>query len=201
MKNRGIALIVCVAVLGALGCDNRQADENGRRQQGEGERQRTAQAIGELARAHNAVVDWRKGLAAKEPLGRVFSAELVPVLIRSDGRPILFIADLLDVSSESGDYTCKFEAYANAIQKMGLILACTPDQANQIMHDPEGRYAVVVQVASVSPGVPETGGSTDETQTASFPVYGRCLGQVNVGKDYIDDLMEVISSPDNKSQR
>jgi hypothetical protein len=201
MKRGGITLILCVTVLGVLGCDNRQAEENRKRQQAEAQHQRTAQAIGELAGAHDAVVDWRKGLAAKEPLARIFSAELAPVLIRTDGRPLLFIADVMDVSSKGGDYLCKFEAYANAVQKLDLILVCTPDQANQVMHDSEGKYAVVAQVASIGPGVPKAGENGDETQGVSFPVYGKCLGQVNVGKDYIDDLMEVISFPDNKSQR
>jgi hypothetical protein len=201
MMKGGITLTLCVTVLCVLGCDNRQADENRKRQQAQAESQKVTQAIDDLARVHNAVVDWRKGLAAKGPLGRIFSAELAPVLIRTDGRPLLFIGDLLDVSSNGGDYTCKFEAYANAIQKLDLILACTPDQANQLMHDSEGKYAVVAQVASVGPGVPSTGQGTDETQGVSFPIFGKCLGQVSVGKDYIDDLMEVISIPDNKSQR
>jgi uncharacterized lipoprotein NlpE involved in copper resistance len=200
MKKGAIALILCVTVLGALGCNNRQAEKNRKRQQAEAQSQRTTQAIGDLARAHNAVVDWKKGLAAKEPLGRIFSAELAPVLVRPDGRPLLFIADVLDVSSKGGDYICDFEAYVTAIQKMELILACTHDQANELMHDSEAKYAVVAQVTSVGAGALTTGESADERRSASFPVYGKCLGQVSVGKDYIDDLMEVVSFPDNKNQ-
>jgi hypothetical protein len=99
MTNRSITLLLCVAVLGVFGCDNRQAEESRKRQNVEAEHQRTKQAIDELGKAHNAVLDWRQSLAAKEPVGRIYSVELAPILIRPDGRPLLFIADALDVST------------------------------------------------------------------------------------------------------
>jgi hypothetical protein len=193
MKKGGITLILCVAVLGALGCDNRQAEESRKRQQAEAERQKTTHAIAELARVHNAVVNWRQGLAAKEPLGRIYSVELAPVLIRSDERPLLFIADVLDISSTGNSYTCSFQADVNLSRKIELILGCTPEQATQIGQGASGKYAIVAHITSLGPPVqvPEENGSGEGR--IAFRALGKCLGEVPVGKDYDEDMWEMLS--------
>lgn len=263
MKQSGITLILCLAVISVVGCDNRQAEESRKRQNVEAEHERTKQAIDELAKAHNAVLNWRQGLAAKEPVGRIYSVELAPVLIRSDGRPLLFIADALDVSSTTEnlrmprpsdifsdpqfinlptdrqvsvlsridknyaalprdqqlsilnsklsrgspayaagkDYVCSFQVTVNASRSIRLILGCTPEQATQIIHDAEGRYAVVARVTSLGSAVPRPDEDDNEKEHAWFPAYGECLGELNLGKDYLDDLFELWSFPVKKTDQ
>lgn len=201
MKERDITLIICLAVVGIVGCKNGETEEGRKQREVQAEHQRARQAVDKLAEAHNAVVNWKQGLSGKEPVGRIYSAELAPILIRTDGRPLLFIADALDVSSTGKGYICSFQADANTSRSIRLMLACTPEQASQLIHDREGRYAVVARVTSIGPAVPKPDEDDIEKENAWFPAYGECSGVTNVGMSYVDDLMEMISFPDNKTNK
>jgi len=153
-------------------------------------------AIADLALAHNAVSDWRQSFALKGALDRIYSAELARVLIRPDGRPLLFIAEVLDVNSSGSSYICTFQGdVVNQSWRLKLLLACTPDQAAQIMHNSFGTYAVVAYISSIGTAEQRTGEDEWESEEGRFPAYGRCVGQVYLGGYYFRDLSEILSLP------
>lgn len=193
MTKRSITLLLCIAVLGAFGCDNRQAEEKRERQQAEADRQRAKRAIDELARQHNAVVKWREGLAAKEPIGQIYSVDLEPILIRSDGRPLLFIADVVDINSTGPSYMCSFQADLNMSHKIDLILACTPEQATQIRQGASGKYAIVARITSLGPLVHVPAQEESGEGGVRFRASGECLGQAYLGNNYDEDVMDMMS--------
>jgi hypothetical protein len=152
-------------------------------------------AIADLALAHNAVSDWRQSFAPRGEFGRIYSAELARVLIRPDGRPLLFITAISDVNSSRSSYTCIFQGDVNLSWRLKLLLACTPDQAAQIMHNSSGTYAVVAYISSIGAAEQRTEEDGSESEEGRFLAYGRCVGQVYLGKDYYDDLYEILSFP------
>jgi hypothetical protein len=203
VKQSSIALLLCLAVVGVVGCNNGETEESRKHRETQAEYERTRQAIGKLAEAHNAVVNWKQALSHKDPVGRIYSAELAPILIRPDGRPILFLADALDVSSTGKGYLCSFQTDVNFSRKLRLMLGCTPEQATQIIHDPDGRYAVVARVTSLGSAVPKSDEDDYEGAKGWFPAYGECLGEMNVGHNYlIDNLFEswsILDKGNNQS--
>jgi hypothetical protein len=201
LKEVGMTLFLCLVAVAVVGCNNEESEESRTQRGVQTQDQRTHQAIDKLADAQNAVIHWRPGLSGKDPDRRIFSAELAPILVRSDGRPILFIADVLDVSSTGKDYLCSFKADVNVYQKIVLILGCTPEQASQIMKGPEGNYAVVARVTSLGSAGPKPDGDDDEKGSARFRAYGICLGQLYLGSYYLDDIMEMLSIPKKETDR
>jgi heme exporter protein D len=193
-------LAVLIVLIDSVNC--KKTPVNPQVEQAKAEEQRIKRAVGELAQAQNAVVNWRQVFAAKGPRGRIYSAELAPVLIRPDGRSLLFIADVVDVSPSANAYVCSFQADVNLSWKLRLVLGCTPDQATQIMHASSGKFAVVAQIFSLGSAELNAGGDGLETEGGRFSASGKCVGQLFVGKDYFDDFLDILSfpSPDDGRQ-
>ena len=62
--------------------------------------------VSALADKHNAVVDWRQALDKEEKFWRdsTYTIEAEEVLIRADGRPILFFGGIEDIIKENDKY-------------------------------------------------------------------------------------------------
>jgi hypothetical protein len=192
--SRVVILILALLVIASTDCTN--APESRDRERAKAEQESVRRTISQLAVTHNAVVNWRQALAAKGPVGRIYGAELAPALIRTDGRPLLFIADVADVGPSGRGYVCSFQADANLNWKLKLALECTTDQATQIIRGSSGKYAVVARISSLGSAELTTGGGEAETAGGKFPASGKCLGLVFVGKDYFDDFLEILSFPE-----
>lgn len=188
-------IIGTLAVVMTIAC--KKAPEGREPEQANAEQQRIKRAIKELADAHKAVVNWRQAFAAKGPVGRIYSAEMASALIRNDGRPLLFIADVVDVGSTGVSNICAFQTDANLSWKLKLVLDCTTDQADQIMHGSAGKYAVAARISSIGSAELSPGEGDPETQQGKFSASGKCLGMVFVGKKYFDDFLEILSFPDH----
>jgi hypothetical protein len=150
------------------------------------------QAVFHLAVDHNAVTDWQQTLTTHDLVGPTYSAELSKVLIRPDGRPLLFVAELQDVALVGDNYECVFSDKTRLLLNLELILRCSPSVANQVMSLPRmdrllrARYAVVGLISTVQ-SVEEKlkGEDGDEPATSKkFVANGECEGLVHVGFGY-----------------
>jgi hypothetical protein len=115
----------------------------------------------ELASRHAASTDWMLGLPV-HGLGKVFTADLKQALVRTNGQPVGFIAELVDVTETNGAYTAHFEMLPFLLFKprtyfsLRLFLGCSGQQAEELRKvHPEPnvlgmRYAVIARVESVS---------------------------------------------------
>ncbi len=102
--------------------------------------------VSRFAESHDAVRDWEKQL---EPKVRVFNADLSPVLVRQDGRPIFSIVSVDDVAASDGGNVISFKDYGHFSPTLRLRLNCTSEQAHLAMTKRFGRYALVAQVNSI----------------------------------------------------
>jgi hypothetical protein len=191
-------LLVSLGVAGALLWGyltyQRAGEEREKREQAayDAKDKATEKRVSQLASRYDAVTDWRKSLGSKDIVRQTYSAELTPLFVRSDERPILFIALVRDVSSEPDGYTIHFETQAN-LSQVKLLLQCTPEQAQLVMSHPadyENLYAVIAQIREVV--------SSDETveQGKSRPApvaSGKCIDLMPVGS-YLAGYMEMFST-------
>jgi hypothetical protein len=201
MCKRGFSLsLFLIAASGLYSCSHRQDTQTRAPQDAD---QAIARSISALAAQFNAVASWRQNFASKGSDGQIFTAELVPALVRSDGRPVLFIVDVQDVASlgtfqGQNLYECTFLAKANLAWNVKLMLGCNADQARQLMQN-LSRYAVVAKIGLVRLSKHATEGDGDqEGENGLFVAHGVCLALVPVGKDYMEDDLDIISMEENK---
>jgi hypothetical protein len=141
--------------------------------------------ISGFASRHNAVMDWQKANASK--IGRVYTAELTPLLVRGDGRPVFLIAKVDDVSTTQGHSVIYLDARMTLTSGLRFRLECTPDQGRLVMGYPSWNnwYAVIAQiqsVGSVEKVLHDADANSDEL--ASIPLaVGRCVDLMHVSFD------------------
>jgi hypothetical protein len=163
------------------------------------QRQREDTTISSLADRYHAVIDWRLDFNGDRFVSKIYSAELTPLLVRADGRPVLAIGSVRDVSAEEGAYSIQLLVRVNLSSKVIFRLQADRDQVAQIMGRREPRAAsslmkwvVVAQISSVgSSGFSEGGDANgvDETPPQSI-ANGRCLDLAYLGLYFRDLLFE-----------
>jgi hypothetical protein len=140
----------------------------------------TANAIRGLAATYNAVSDWNRTLGKGTSPDKLYSAELDDIFVRADGRPLLFLARLKDVTKQGTEYNCIFQTPGGLEFELILSLSCDQTQASQAMHPADsgyGRYAVIAQLTTVELGQQEAHGPGEEEEMPErrFLARGRCL--------------------------
>jgi hypothetical protein len=132
------------------------------------------QAVSAMQTTHNAVTDWKKGLGEAR-LELIYTVDLQRLLVRDDGRPLLFYASVEDVKEQKGLNLLVLETQIDIRATLRLVLECDAARARQVMEQrgPEllKYYAVIAQIRSVQK-------SADETV---FLAEGRALDLVFVG--------------------
>lgn len=164
-----------------------QADAKAKAQS-DAEQQNIKREIANLGAKYNAISDWRAGLRSDS----VYSATLQAKLMRSDGRPILFLGELHDVANAKASIQCVFDSHGEA--EITFVLDCTQEVADYVMQQrPRPRFhyfAVVAQVGSVAKLEVQGKESRPNEQDASFQANGRCIDLISVAnyRDYIELL-------------
>lgn len=127
-------------------------------------RAQRARLIQSLVNKHDAVADWRQKFFQKDAYFAkypVYTIQVEDVLVRTDSRPVMFVADIEDVAKNGDRYTLHF----SESRVFGFLsnpyfhfdLHCTQDQLNQIMQDHDGynvpfppaHYAVIAHISGV----------------------------------------------------
>jgi hypothetical protein len=99
MRKRFSKLTVGILVLAGVGwgisslISSKKAQRENERQRRE-EQTRIEQAVSAMQATHNAVTDWKKGLGEALKLEAIYTVNLQRLLVREDGRPLLFYASV-----------------------------------------------------------------------------------------------------------
>jgi hypothetical protein len=165
-----VGLAVLISALGGYFA-YRQHEKNRKAQEQATRMAEFERRIFHFAESHNAVRDWQKSLDSK---GKIYSAELAPVLVRQDGRPIFSFASVDDVSTIDGQFIINFKDESYLYPPLKLRLRCTPDQAHLAMSNPSIEvYAVIAQVETID--LVNQAPRDDDTDGSFFQAKGRCI--------------------------
>jgi hypothetical protein len=169
-------------------------------------RKEVQDSIARFAAKYNAVVDWQNNLRSQTRGATIYTAQLAPVLVRTDARPILFLASVRDVAEEGDRYILLLDGRVNVTSRFLLQLECNADQANLAMSRRRGewadRLAVVATITSVNSAViavhDEDGGTEQKPVSEAT---GRCVDLMPIGP-YFGDILEMfpggsLNSPGN----
>lgn len=155
---------------------------------------KTERSVADMAAKHNAVIDWRNGFDTND-LGLfrpTYTIEVEDALIRTDGRPIMFFAAVVDVARETNKYSVHFHNFFDLFSRNGnihFVLDCTLEQIKEILlHQPNKleKYAVITRISEVKKVKLKltTVSENDETflePSNAFIAEGQCLDLLFVG--------------------
>lgn len=103
-----------------------------------------------FAAKSNAITDWQESLSTKsQPGEKPYTAELAPLLVRADARPILVFASLLNVSENGGRTLIYFDDAGRIEPRFKLQLDCKPTLVSISRDDAHYRFAVIAQIISL----------------------------------------------------
>jgi hypothetical protein len=143
--------------------------------------------IAQFTIKHNAVTDWQRPLLAKEA-PRIYTAELTPLLVRMDGRPIFLFASLRNVSESDGRTVIYFDEATSLESQFKLQLDCSPNEGHFVISDDTAyRFAVIAQIQSVEYVV------AGDYSLAT----GRCVDVMPVS---LGDYLEFVVEPEVEKQ-
>ena len=111
------------------------------------DRKQIQEAIARMVSVHNAVTDWTEPFGGDKFADRFSSEKLAPVLIRSDGRPLLTFGSVVDVITQDDGCKLEIDAKANLVSNIRLWLTCTPAQVKEaISHREEAREDALEEI-------------------------------------------------------
>ena len=195
----GVAILVSLAALAIWGViahrDSEKKREASEAAAWEAKEKETTDAITKMAERYHAVTHWRKGFANKSLIDQIYSFELTPVLVRSDGRPVLFIASVYDIAAADSHYAVEFDVRVNVRSRLRLHLGCTAEQVGEVLRhraDERDLCAVIAEIESVD-SIQAGDRSRDERKPISL-AKGRCVDVASVGSSYLGDRTEMVSA-------
>ena len=163
---------------------------------------RMAEEISSLAAKHSAVRDWRDALpdAWSE---RIYTAQLQDVFVRTDGMPILLLAEPVDVVRRGDGYTLVFWDSLEGVpfgDDLRFELRASTEQAKKVLEQLceslfFERYAVVAHIRKVRKAAFSVSSDTERPGVECvvdagdvFFAQGECLDLLFIG-DYGTDWM------------
>lgn len=152
MKNRTVALIWLVfwgALLGYLYYSHERETESERQRRQE--QLQIQQAISDMTERHHAVADWQGSLDDYR-VGPIYTIEVESLLVRDDGRPILFFAEVSDVRRRGDRYILSAVTNVNISAKLRLNLEADSHQVEKVIRQRTSTvesYAIVAKISSI----------------------------------------------------
>ncbi|HZX12933.1 MAG TPA: hypothetical protein VFF49_00865 [Thermodesulfobacteriota bacterium] len=197
-----LALVIGI-VLNLISCQD--SANQAKKEKTESEKIKTEQikqAISEMVARHNAIADWKKSFFPKDPnalLNNIYTIDLEAALVRSDNRPILFVAPVVDVERRDNKYFVHFQTGGFILHSLfspdiHFVLECDSEQAKKIMAQQPNmfdEYAVVAFISSVRRAMFKVNADPVSSEEADlvvepsgiFIVNGQCLELLFIG-DY-----------------
>ena len=197
-----LALVIGI-VLNLISCQD--SANQAKKEKTESEKIKTEQikqAISEMVARHNAVADWKKNFVQKDPnalLNNIYTIDLEAALVRSDNRPVLFYAPVVDVERRDNKYFAHFQTGGFILHSLfspdiHFVLECDSEQAKKIMAQQPNmfdEYAVVAFISSVRRAMFKVNADPVSSEEADlvvepsgiFIVNGQCLELLFIG-DY-----------------
>jgi len=155
-----IWILALSLVIGLIGVELHKSNQARRAEEAQEKERPTPK---EVARQHqiddlrsrtNPLTTWRDEFLNSRVF--LFTADVKQVLVRDDGRPLLFDdATVEDVVQQGEEYFCHFSATLksgrNGRSTVRLTLLCDPSMVKELLSRREGRnYAVVARISAVS---------------------------------------------------
>jgi len=102
---------------------------------------RIEENISSLSAKYNAVSDWEDTIIPRGQFNSVYTIDLQDALISNKNRPVIFLASLLDVSRENGEYIAKFfffhlsesSDYSEFEYGVNFVLKCNSTLAERLI--------------------------------------------------------------------
>jgi len=134
----------------------------------------TQQKISTLAKRYNAVTDWRErfdedGIKIGKGHRAVYTTDIEKALIRNDGRPVLIVGYVFDITKIGDNNYLGIKAFI--YPDLNFLLECQSQQAELVLAQPtdDGEFfAVVANVISVSRPAFETDALIEETDDERY---------------------------------
>jgi hypothetical protein len=193
LERIGCLVVLAAAVAGAFLWFYHQRQEKMREDRAhEAQEEQARQRILQFAAQYDAVTDWRKSLSSEVVPHIVYGAELTPLFVRQDHRPLLFVVSVKDVTLQDSEYTIHSETRIFFGKPLRLELRATPEQARTVMAnsaDSIARYAIVARIESVNE-FNQSSQNSEGPRTRSV-AEGECVGVLPVGR-YFGDILEMI---------
>jgi len=150
VKRHGLVFVLPLILAVCFGCDKTRRRV---RTEADTGNQAWQVAIDELARQHEAVLQWENRLPDRG--GWPFTLDLSKALIQTNGKPVLLVMELNDVSEKEGNYFARFTEYfgTNGFFQLLLEIQCTEDQASKLLRTEDDffpYYAIVARISQVS---------------------------------------------------
>ncbi|HUW17818.1 MAG TPA: hypothetical protein VMW16_00780 [Sedimentisphaerales bacterium] len=187
--------VVMVTLLLLSACDTDKPDEDKAEQEAAQleETAKTRQEIEAMCAKYNAARDWGESWrhtlddASELMFFPLYTIEVEEALVRTDGRPIALIADVVDVMKEENGYSVQFgELWFNRhspANDIRFILDCTSEQVDSIIRNRKNwlaHYAVIARISDVKE-VQFTKNDEGYFGSAMFMAKGPCLDVLFVG--------------------
>jgi hypothetical protein len=154
-------------------------------------REAEVNSIRTFAASHNAIVDWQKTLCNGDTTSHLFSVDLANVLIRPDGRALMFYAELKDIThAKDGVDTAWFETHGCGGTNMKLRLSIDPETAENLQarrSEPVPYFVVAANISNVGNEVRQAASAasaeTSDDSGEVIVVKGRATGALYIGAD------------------
>ncbi len=205
MFERVLTLVSVLLLLSAIGVVIvRLGQGKAKDAQQQADQARIKLAITQLASTYKAVSDWPNTLdkiryddvtqlLEKRHRVATYDAEVSGVLIRRDGRPLLFVADVESVSESQSSSSCTFNVPRYELK---LTLACSQESAKHIINESAtagglvliGQYALVGRISSVHHFADKQAGEAG-SDSDGVEAYGTLDGLAFLGQNYFDGYM------------
>ena len=127
-----VALVIAAcAVLGLVAYRRAQSErERLENEKYRAERERIKESVSEFATRYNADRNWVNLLPKQGPGSRLYSADLTPLLIRDDGRPVLLLARIKDITMQGDKYFLHMTGTVGRA-RIEYVLECNPELAKR----------------------------------------------------------------------
>lgn len=114
----------------------KRAKEETLKQAQQAQTQALEKAINSFAEKYNAVTDWKNPIDTNDLFSQPFTIEVQDALLRSDARPLLIRADILDIERNNDKYIIHLtdDALLRMIGRPSIefVLTCSDDQIKKI---------------------------------------------------------------------
>ncbi len=199
LTSLGCLTLVVAVTLAATGCGRRSASQrsaaSSKRKMAQ-EEERTRKQIHEMVARHNAVTDWHASLPQGD-FTRTYSVLIDRAWVREDGRPVLVIASLHDISRHHGSYRVHLGVSLGPLaeRSIDLSLSAGEGQVDSLLKAPADSVAAEMQLFAVVTRISSVGSTRDHIDTESEEDGEHIRAEVSSSTRAEGVLLEMIRIP------
>jgi len=167
--------------------------------------------ITKMAKKHNAVINWEKGLKAKNWFAGIYTLKVQNALKREDKRPVLLHATIQDIEKSDNGYLVYFDRWAGyfGIESevsfpILFILKCPEEQVQKILNQSDElileNYSVIASISEVKKmrfsltpySIGEYEAHIEIDSSEVFIARGDCLDLMFIGDNGLSEIQKIM---------